>query len=56
MITVEVGYTTVRPVIPDQHTSWVLVGEDRPVEAQLIAAQIVASHCEMVTSTRLVRT
>lgn len=52
---VEVGYTTVRPVIPDQFTAYVIVATDRgPNDATLLAAQMVGGLCEMPTSTRIV--
>jgi hypothetical protein len=52
--TVLVGFTTVRPVIPDQHHSIVLVATDRgPIDAQLVAAQMAATHSVMPTSTEI---
>lgn len=56
--TVRVGYTSRRPVIPDQHTAHVQVvstGHDG-VDAMLAAAQMVACWpwCVMPTSTEVV--
>ncbi len=57
--TIAVGWASVRPIIPDQHTAYVRVVAQDHVEAELIAAQIVASTgslfsvCEMPTSTRI---
>lgn len=52
--TVQVGFTTVRPIIPDQHFALVVVATDRgPIDAQLVAAQVVAGHSEMPTSTTI---
>jgi hypothetical protein len=56
-ITVRVGYTTVRPIVPDQHYSYVTVDAGGYHDASLQAAQWVASRpgVEMVTSTELER-
>ena len=56
-ITIRVGYTTVRPVVPDQHYSYVTVDAAGYHDASLQAAQWVASRrgVEMVTSTELER-
>ena len=52
---IEVGYTTVRPVVPDQFTAFVIVATDRGVnDATCTAAQMVGGLCEMPTSTRVV--
>lgn len=67
LITVQVGSTSVRPVIPDQHLSWVVV--DIPadphnptemhwaeLEAQLIAFEMttLVRKLQMITSTEIV--
>ncbi|HEY9409282.1 MAG TPA: hypothetical protein VIQ30_00250 [Pseudonocardia sp.] len=52
--TVRVGYTTQRPLIPDQRHSWVRVDGETDAAASLLAAQIVGTHCTMVTSTEIV--
>lgn len=53
---IEVGFTTSRPVVPDEHTAFVIVATDKgATDAQLTAAQMVAGHSEMPTSTRIVR-
>lgn len=53
--TIDVGWTSVRPVIPDQHWSRVVVATDRGLaDAKLLAAQIVGTHAVMPTSTHLV--
>lgn len=53
---IEVGFTTSRPVRPDEHTHFVAVATDRGLnDALLTAAQMVAGRGEMPTSTRLVR-
>jgi hypothetical protein len=51
----DVGFTTVRPVIPDQHHARVVVSVHDEIEATLVAAQIVACGraVEMVTSTAI---
>jgi len=50
-----VGYTTQRPLIPDQHYACVAVATDRgPNDATLVAAQMVACHSTMPTSTEIV--
>ncbi len=55
IFTVIVGFTTVRPIIVDQHFAKVIVATDRgSVDAQLLAAQIVACHSEMPTSTAII--
>lgn len=50
---VAVGWTSERPVRPDQHLSGVVVTADTLLDCTLIAAQMVACRpeCEMVTST-----
>lgn len=52
---VEVGFTSRRPVVPDQHITRVWVAADTEVEACLVAAQVIACRYEMVTSTRIVK-
>jgi len=53
--TVRVGFSTVRPIVPDQHFHWVVIATDRgPNDAQLAAAQMVAGRGEMPTSTKIV--
>ncbi len=53
---VDVGWTSSRPVIPDEHVRRVSVDARNAVEAKLIAAQMVSCdpRCEMPTSTRMV--
>ncbi|HEY9413571.1 MAG TPA: hypothetical protein VIQ30_02325 [Pseudonocardia sp.] len=51
---VEVGWTTRRPLLLNERVSWVRVSGRTAAEAGLIAAQIVGTHCTMVTSTRIV--
>lgn len=52
---VEVGYSSVRPIMVDQHSTLVNVITDAGLnDALLMAAQIVGGHAEMVTSTRLI--
>jgi hypothetical protein len=51
---VRVGWTTRRPIVPDEHISYVIVEADSESSATLLAAQIVASHCTMVTSSRAI--
>lgn len=50
--TVDVGWTSVRPVRPDQHTSRVQVVADSGEDAELIAIHMVAARttCVMPTS------
>lgn len=50
---VHVGWTSVRPIQPDQHWSGVIATADTATDARLAAAQIVACRpeCVMVTST-----
>jgi hypothetical protein len=54
-LTVAVGWTSRRPVVPDQHVCRVIVTGRDDVDAMLAAAQMVAVHprCVMVTSTTL---
>lgn len=52
---IDVGWTSVRPVIPDQHVSRVVVAAESLSEARLLAAQIVGCHAVMPTSTSFVR-
>jgi hypothetical protein len=48
---IKVGYTTQRPVIPDQHTRDVMVSAQDPHEARLIASQMVGVHKDVVMVT-----
>lgn len=50
--TVVVGWTSSRPVIPDEHFSTVVLTAPSEHEAELLATQLVASRpcCEMPTS------
>lgn len=50
--TVDVGWTSVRPVRPDQHTSRVTVLANTGTEAELLALSMVAARpsCVMPTS------
>lgn len=53
--TIDVGWTSVRPIVPDQHWSRVVVATDRGLtDAKLLAAQMVGAHAVMPTSTHLV--
>ena len=54
---VDVGFTTSRPVKPDEHMSRVHVAADTENEAHLTALQMVASRpgVEMPTSSRTYR-
>lgn len=49
-----VGYTTTRPVVPDEHFTTVVVTAENETDAKLLAAQLVAARCEMVTSTEII--
>jgi hypothetical protein len=51
-VRVDVGFTTVRPVIPDQYLSRVHLEVENEADAELLALQLVASRpgVEMVTS------
>lgn len=55
VFTVQVGFTTQRPIIPDQFTRNVVCAGSTSVQAALSAAQIVGSHDDvvMVTSTEI---
>jgi hypothetical protein len=53
VFTVAVGFSTVRPIIPDQHFSVVIVAAETDIEARRTAAQMVATHSEMPTSTEI---
>ena len=50
--TVDVGFTTQRPVIPDQHTSRVVLVAYTEAEAHTTAALMVASRPCVVMPTR----
>lgn len=53
---IRVGFTTERPVIPDQFITNIAIQTDKGItEACLIAQQWVACCSEMVTSTRVER-
>jgi len=52
--TVRVGFTMTRPVIPDEFFAHVIVAGSSETEMTLIAAQMVACHVEMVTSTEII--
>ena len=58
--TVDVGWASVRPIVPDQHTARVVVSAHDEHEAALVAAQMVTAvgeghgGCEMPTSTTIV--
>lgn len=55
VFTIDVGWTSQRPVIPDQHVSRVAVATDGGLaDAKLLAAQIVGCHAVMPTSTTFV--
>lgn len=53
--TVRVGWTSVRPVRPDQHFSRIVIAADDATSASCAAAQWVASRpeCVMPTSTEI---
>lgn len=51
----DVGYSPGRmPLTPDAKVSRVYVAAESFIRAQILAAQIVAGHCAMVTSTTFV--
>jgi hypothetical protein len=54
-VSVAVGWTSSRPVVPDEHTTYVVVSAATETDAVLAAAQMVASdpRCVMPTSTLL---
>lgn len=65
-ITVQVGSTSVRPIIPDQHLSWVIIDipadphnpaemHQAELDAQLIAFEMttLVRKLEMITSTEI---
>jgi hypothetical protein len=52
--TVRVGYTMSRPVVPDEFFAYVLTCGETETELTLIAAQMIACHAEMVTSTEII--
>jgi hypothetical protein len=68
VVVVRVGWTTSRPVVPDEHVSWIVLEAASEVEATLVAAQWAASrervewvghkqvtrYVEMPTSARVV--
>lgn len=52
----DVGWTSVRPIVPDQHWSRVVVDAETELAGELLALQIVASRpgCEMPTRSEIV--
>lgn len=54
--TVRVGWTSQRPLKPDEHVSTVVVTAEDVINANLVACQMVACRpeCEMVTSSGIV--
>ena len=52
VFTVRVGYTTQRPVVPDQHTTHVLVAAQTDTEARLVACEMVGARRGVVMVTR----
>lgn len=54
--TVDVGFTTSRPVKPDEHTSRVTVAADDHLDAQWLATAMVSGRhgVEMPTSSHIV--
>lgn len=56
IFTVDVGFTTSRPIIPDQHVSRVMVAADNDIDAQLIAMHMVTvrPNVQMPTSATIV--
>jgi hypothetical protein len=68
LITVQVGSTSVRPIISDQHFSWVIVEisadlhnpaemHRAELEAQIIAFEMTTAsrkNIEMITSTKII--
>jgi hypothetical protein len=52
--TVDVGWTSTRPVRPDQHTSRVTVAADTGHQAELLALSMVAARPECVMPTSVV--
>lgn len=55
IFTIGVEFTTARPIIVDQHYAEITLMAKDLNEATLVAAQIVATHSEMPTSTTLIR-
>lgn len=51
--TVDVGFTTVRPIIVDQHTHRVIVKADTDAHAICAAHAMVAGHKDVTMVTRL---
>lgn len=56
LVSVVVGWTSSRPVIPDEHLSLIVQDAVDEQDASLMAAQWVASRprCQMPTSTSVV--
>lgn len=54
--TVLVGFTSRRPVVPDEHFATVLIASTDEIDAQLAATQMVACwpHCVMPTSSKVI--
>lgn len=57
LVHVLVGWTSSRPVIPDEHTHLIVVDCPTETAATLLAAQWVAHRpgCQMPTSTKVLR-
>jgi hypothetical protein len=53
---IQVGFTSGRPIIPDEYTAWVRIVAETENDAHLLAVWMVGSwpHCEMVTRTEIV--
>lgn len=47
IFTFEVGYTTTRPIVPDEHTAWVTVSAPTEEEAT-IRACLMTMHPELI--------
>jgi hypothetical protein len=60
IVTVQVGFTVSRPVVPDEHFAYVNVIGDTEIECSLIATQIVActprlgQSVQMPTSSKII--
>lgn len=60
IFTIDVGFTTTRPIVPDQHIHRVIVRASSETEAKLAAAQMVGGIMiggglpEMTTSTKII--
>jgi len=51
--TVDVGFTTRRPVVPDERTHRVVIAAQDDIDARLAAHAMVAGHKGVVMVTRL---